>query len=124
SAVRRRHLRSSSVSAQGSERTTARILGRGGASPSGLKQLDRIARGIINDNLGATRPSHDSTRAEWHPGGAQPLSLRHEITGLNVNPVPAARPLTPTIRERPFAGAAVATQQQSHTVTRNCGKGR
>jgi len=40
-----------------------------GVAPSltGLKQLDRITRRILDDDLRAARPGHDVVRAEWHP---------------------------------------------------------
>src|SRR5262249_22065781 len=108
------------------DKDARRIVGwdiRSGASPSGLKQLDRVTRGIVDDDLGATRPGHDFARAEWHPGSPQPLYLCLEISDLNVNTVPAAWHLTPTIRERAFAGTPLATQEQPHAITRNRGKG-
>src|SRR5215467_11443683 len=62
-------------------------------------------------------------RAEWHLGRPQPHHLSLEISHLEMNAVPAARHLTPTIGERAFARAALATQQQPHAVTRYRGKG-
>ena len=40
--------------------------------------------------------------AELHPGSSQPLDLRLEIGDLEVDAVPAARYLTPSIGKRPL----------------------
>src|SRR5262245_33743743 len=95
-----------------------------GLLPSGLKQLDRVARRIVDDDLGTARPGDDLIRAEWHAGSSQPLDLRLEITDLEMNAVPAARYLTPAVGERALPGATVSAQQEPHAVARNRGKCR
>ena len=77
-----------------------------GLSPSGLKQLDRVTRRIVDDDLGAARPGDDFVRTERHAGTSQPLDLGLEITDLEMDAVPAARDLTPAVGERALPGAA------------------
>jgi hypothetical protein len=65
-------------------------------SPPWLEELDRVTRGILDDNLRAARPGHDVIRAELHPSSSQALDLGLEISNLEVDSVPAAWYLTPS----------------------------
>src|SRR5215218_10906451 len=56
----------------------------------GLEQLDHVAGGILQQNLGAARAADDVV-AEPAAGGAQPLDLAGQVVHLQLQAVPAAR---------------------------------
>src|SRR5262249_7598881 len=91
-------------------------------SAAGLEYLDRVTRGVVDDDLGATGTTHDFVRAKRHAGTSQSLDLCLEIRHRKLNSIPAASYLTATVGKRPLARAAFAAQQQSHAITRNRGK--
>src|SRR5262249_40674342 len=65
----------------------SRKLRRSSVSASGLEDLNRVTRGVIDDDLGATRSTHDVLRAKRHTGAAQSRYLCLEIRHCEVNSV-------------------------------------
>jgi hypothetical protein len=61
--------------------------GRLTASIGGLEQLDRVARGIVEHDLGAARSSHH-VAPEPGPGSTQALDLGGDVVDDELDPVP------------------------------------
>src|SRR5262245_17079592 len=55
-----------------------------------LEDLDRVAGGILDEDLLASGAGHDVV-AEAEPGGAEPFDLRRDVLHHELDPVPAAR---------------------------------
>src|SRR5688572_10170455 len=53
----------------------------------GLEDLDRVARGVVHQDLAAAGPADDVV-AERQPGGAQPLDLGRDVIDDEVDAVP------------------------------------
>src|SRR6266545_4812253 len=60
------------------------------SSPSWLKQLDRVARGVVDQDLGSSGARSDIV-AEPQPGRAKALDFRRDVVHNELDPVPAAR---------------------------------
>ena len=55
-----------------------------------LEQFDRVARGIVDQNLFAARTRNDLT-AKVRTGLCQPLHQQYKIVSFKHQPIPAAR---------------------------------
>src|SRR4051812_37103841 len=103
-------------------RTGQQLLRRAGAA---LVELDRVAVGILDLDLRASRTLFDRI-AEARSGGLHLLNLRIETRDIDDDAVPPARLLPAAVRHRPRAGAAGAAQDELQRATRDhreCGAG-
>src|SRR5262249_32204995 len=82
----------------------------------GLEQFDRIAGGVIENDLRASRP-RDDVVAELESRVTQALDFSGEILHLNMNPVPTAGHGFATIGHGPASGAGLSAEQKTHAVT-------
>lgn len=60
-----------------------------GDSPRRLKQLNRVARWVLEDDLCASGSAYNLLCAKRHACLTQASHLGREITDLEVNPIPA-----------------------------------
>src|SRR5262249_46964472 len=91
-----------------------------GGDPSGLllglEQFDRIAGGVVENDLRAARTGDDVV-AELESGVTEALDFSGEILHLNMNTVPAAGYRFATIAHGPASGASLSAEQKTHAVT-------
>ena len=79
--------------------------------PPRLEELDGVAGGILEEDLGPAWPGHDVV-AEMNPRRAEPLNLCREVFDNEVDSVPATRTGLTAIRHRAPGGACRSAQQQ------------
>src|SRR5688500_17204020 len=84
-------------------------------------ELERVAVGIFDLDLGAARTGFDLV-AETHAGGAKFFDLRLEIGDEEDDAVPAAGLLFAAVGHGARARAARAAQQQTERTARYCGE--
>src|SRR5215218_435626 len=93
------------------------------SSPGGLEQLDHVAGGVLQQDLGATG-SGDDVVAEPAAGGAQPLDLAGQVVHLQVQAVPAAGDGPGAVGHGAAAGAGGAAEKEPHAVAADGGERR
>src|SRR5215211_453781 len=86
-----------------------------------LEQLDRIASGILEQDLLAARPTDDVV-AKRQAGGTQPLDLRRDVFDDEVDAVPAPRLRGAAVGHRPPGRAHRAAEQQPQVAAHDVGE--
>src|SRR5215471_9886482 len=91
-----------------------------GGDPSGLllglEQFDRIAGGVVENDLRAARTGDDVV-AELESRVTEALEFSGQILHLIMNTVPAAGYRFATIGHGPASGASLSAEQKTHAVT-------
>ena len=68
-----------------------------------LKQLDHIARWIVEEDLGAAL-AHHNVAPEYKSGASKPLNFGGEVVKVNLKSAPPARLLFSAVSDRLRAG--------------------
>src|SRR3954454_2219281 len=86
-----------------------------------LKQLDRIAGGVLEEDLLAAGPVDDLV-AERHAGRAQPLDVGGDVVDDEVDAIPAPWLWRSAIRHRASSRTLGAAEQQPEVASHDVGK--
>src|SRR5919109_287512 len=87
----------------------------------GLEELDRVARGVVEQDLPAAGTGDDVV-AEGQAGGAQALDLRRAVVDDEVDAVPASGLRRAAVGHRPSGRAGGAAEQQSQVAAHHVGE--
>src|SRR6266540_3667612 len=108
----------------------SRRKGGGGCTPTRdrplagrLEQFDRVAGGVVDQDLGAAGPGHDVV-AELHSFSAEPLDLGRYVVDKKVDAVPAAWAGFAPVGHRAPGRAGRPTEQQPQVPPNDIDEGR
>src|SRR2546428_544445 len=88
-----------------------------------LEELDGVARGVIQHDLGPARPGYD-VAAKLQAGSAESGHLGAQVLHDKLDAVPTPGGRLPAVRQGPTARAQLPAEQQSKVVASNRGKCR
>src|SRR6266852_4530094 len=91
--------------------------------PPRLKELDRVARRVVQQALRTARSGHD-VATELNPGRAESIDLSREVFDDEVDAVPAPRTGPASIGHGAASRARRSAEQQPQVATGHVGKGR
>jgi hypothetical protein len=88
-----------------------------------LEELDRVARGVVEQDLPAARAADDLV-SELDVGGTEPFDLGVDVVHDKVDAVPAARFGFPSVGHRSAGGARRAGEEQPEVAAQDFGERR